>query len=56
MSLICGGGWGWFSRPNPFASSIRDNVAYGPRLHGTTDRGILDGIVEAELAGYCFVG
>ncbi len=40
-----------FQRPNPFASSIRDNVAYGPRLHGTTDRGILDGIVERSLRG-----
>ena len=40
-----------FQRPNPLASSIRDNVAYGPRLHGTTDRSTLDDIVERSLRG-----
>lgn len=26
-----------FQRPNPFPKSIFDNVAYGPRMHGTRD-------------------
>ncbi|MCX7780283.1 MAG: ATP-binding cassette domain-containing protein, partial [Negativicutes bacterium] len=25
-----------FQRPNPFPMSIYDNIAYGPRIHGTT--------------------
>ena len=25
-----------FQKPNPFPKSIYDNVAYGPRIHGTT--------------------
>jgi phosphate transport system ATP-binding protein len=33
-----------FQKPNPFPASIFDNVAYGPRLHGTTDRAALDGL------------
>lgn len=40
-----------FQRPNPFASSIRDNVTYGPRLHGIRDRSSLEGIVERSLRG-----
>ena len=40
-----------FQRPNPFPSSIWDNVAYGPRLHGVTNRHELDGIVERSLRG-----
>src|SRR5688572_2931304 len=31
-----------FQRPNPFPKSIYDNVAYGPRIHGATQRGLLD--------------
>ena len=38
-----------FQRPNPFPKSIYDNVAYGPRLVGVTQRGDLDGIVEKSL-------
>ena len=38
-----------FQRPNPFPMSIYDNVAYGPRIHGTRDRARLDGIVEESL-------
>ncbi len=35
-----------FQKPNPFPISIYDNVAYGPRIHGTRDREALDEIVE----------
>lgn len=38
-----------FQRPNPFPKSIFDNVAYGPRVHGTTNREELAGIVERSL-------
>ena len=27
-----------FQKPNPFPKSIYDNVAYGPRIHGFTDK------------------
>lgn len=35
-----------FQKPNPFAKSIYDNLAYGPRLQGIRRRGDLDEIVE----------
>jgi phosphate transport system ATP-binding protein len=38
-----------FQRPNPFAKSIYDNVAYGPRLQGIRKRGNLDLLVEECL-------
>lgn len=38
-----------FQRPNPFPKSIYENVAYGPRVHGISDRKELDGIVEKSL-------
>lgn len=38
-----------FQHPNPFPKSIYDNIAYGPRLHGMTDRHRLDEIVESSL-------
>ena len=38
-----------FQRPNPFPMSIFDNVAYGPRIYGTTDRQTLDQVVEESL-------
>ncbi|RDE12894.1 MAG: phosphate ABC transporter ATP-binding protein [Candidatus Thorarchaeota archaeon] len=38
-----------FQRPNPFPMSIRDNVKYGPRLHGVKDDNELDPIVEKSL-------
>ena len=40
-----------FQSPNPFPMSIYDNVAYGPRLHGATDRSTLDEVVEKSLKG-----
>jgi phosphate transport system ATP-binding protein len=36
-------------RPYPLPMSIYDNVAYGPRIHGTTKRADLDVIVEQQL-------
>ena len=38
-----------FQKPNPFPMSIYDNVAYGPRTHGITNRVKLDEIVEQSL-------
>lgn len=38
-----------FQKPNPFPMSIYDNVAYGPRTHGTRSRVRLDEIVEDSL-------
>ena len=38
-----------FQKPNPFPMSIYDNVAYGPRSHGITNRVDLDEIVERAL-------
>nr|CBH38054.1 putative phosphate ABC-transporter, ATP-binding protein [uncultured archaeon]CBH38455.1 putative phosphate import ATP-binding protein pstB [uncultured archaeon] len=37
-----------FQQPNPFPMSIYDNVAYGPRIHGTRNKK-LDMIVEESL-------
>jgi phosphate transport system ATP-binding protein len=38
-----------FQRPNPFPQSVYDNVAFGPRVLGTTKNGDLDDIVEESL-------
>lgn len=38
-----------FQKPNPFPMSIYDNVAYGPRTHGITNKAKLDEIVENSL-------
>lgn len=39
-----------FQKPNPFAKSIFDNVAYGPRIHGlAANRAELDEIVVSSL-------
>ncbi|WP_349254177.1 phosphate ABC transporter ATP-binding protein PstB [Paenibacillus sp. RC67] len=38
-----------FQRPNPFPMSIYDNIAYGPRIHGTKKKAVLDEIVEKSL-------
>jgi phosphate transport system ATP-binding protein len=39
-----------FQKPNPFAKTIYENVAYGPRIHGlAANRAELDGIVERSL-------
>ena len=38
-----------FQKPNPFPMSIYDNIAYGPRTHGITNKVQLDEIVERAL-------
>jgi phosphate transport system ATP-binding protein len=38
-----------FQRPNPFPLSIRENVTYGPRVHGEGRRGVLEAAVERSL-------
>lgn len=38
-----------FQQPNPFPISIYENVVYGLRIKGITDRRILDDIVERSL-------
>lgn len=40
-----------FQKSNPFPKSIYDNVAYGPRLHGTKDKRSLDELVHHSLQG-----
>ena len=40
-----------FQKPNPFPMSIYDNIAYGPRTHGITNKAELDAIVEQSLRG-----
>ncbi len=38
-----------FQKPNPFPMSVYDNIAYGPRIHGTKKKHELDEIVERSL-------
>lgn len=38
-----------FQKSNPFAKSIYENVAYGPRINGLKDKRQLDEIVETAL-------
>ena len=38
-----------FQRWNPFPKSIYDNVAFGPRINGERNAGVLDGVVEYSL-------
>lgn len=40
-----------FQKPNPFPMSIYDNIAFGPRTHGTRSKSDLDEIVEKSLRG-----
>lgn len=40
-----------FQKPNPFPKSIYENVAYGLRLQGITDRRRIDEVVEKALKG-----
>lgn len=40
-----------FQKPNPFPKSIYDNIAFGPRINGITNRAKLDQIVEKSLRG-----
>ena len=38
-----------FQKPNPFPKSVFDNIAYGPRVHGTKKKKRLREIVEKSL-------
>lgn len=38
-----------FQKSNPFPKSIYENVAFGPRIHGTSNKAELDSIVESSL-------
>ncbi|MFC5471863.1 phosphate ABC transporter ATP-binding protein PstB [Cohnella suwonensis] len=38
-----------WQRPNPFHKSIYENIAFGPRYHGTKKKKDLDDIVEQSL-------
>jgi phosphate transport system ATP-binding protein len=38
-----------FQKANPFPSSIYNNVAYGPRVHGVHNREVLDSLVRESL-------
>jgi len=38
-----------FQKSNPFAKSIYENIAYGPRINGLNDKKQLDEIVETAL-------
>jgi phosphate transport system ATP-binding protein len=40
-----------FQRPNPFPMSVFDNVSYGLRVAGVTQRGVLQEKVERSLRG-----
>lgn len=40
-----------FQKPNPFPKSIYENVAYGLRLQGVSDRSTLDKVIEKSLKG-----
>ncbi len=38
-----------FQKSNPFPKSIFENIAFGPRIHGTTSKSELEEIVESSL-------
>jgi phosphate ABC transporter, ATP-binding protein len=38
-----------FQKSNPFAKSVYDNIAFGPRINGITSKSRLDEIVEYSL-------
>jgi phosphate transport system ATP-binding protein len=38
-----------FQKSNPFAKSVYDNIAFGPRINGISQKSILDEIVERSL-------
>lgn len=40
-----------FQQPNPFPKSIYENIVFGPRIHGVTNKAELDEIVEKSLRG-----
>ena len=38
-----------FQKSNPFAKSVYDNIAFGPRINGVSQKNMLDEIVERSL-------
>jgi phosphate transport system ATP-binding protein len=38
-----------FQKSNPFPKSIYENIAFGPRIHGTRNKAVLDEVVEKSL-------
>ena len=38
-----------FQKSNPFAKSVYDNIAFGPRINGISQKSVLDEIVERSL-------
>jgi phosphate transport system ATP-binding protein len=38
-----------FQKSNPFAKSVYDNIAFGPRINGISQKNVLDDIVERSL-------
>ena len=38
-----------FQKPNPFPMTIFENIAYGPKIHGTSNKARLKEIVERSL-------
>jgi phosphate transport system ATP-binding protein len=38
-----------FQKSNPFAKSVYDNIAFGPRINGISNKNKLDEIVEFSL-------
>lgn len=38
-----------FQKPNPFPKSIKENVLYGPKIHGIKDKLVLEEILEVSL-------
>lgn len=38
-----------FQKSNPFAKSVYENIAFGPRINGISQKSILDDIVERSL-------
>jgi phosphate transport system ATP-binding protein len=38
-----------FQKSNPFAKSVYDNIAFGPRINGISNKGVLDDTVERSL-------
>lgn len=38
-----------FQKSNPFAKSVYDNIAFGPRINGISHKRVLDEIVERSL-------
>ena len=45
-----------FQKSNPFAKSVYDNIAFGPRINGISQKNILDEIVEQFIKTGSYLG